>query len=159
MPTGRRAGAAVNTLAGRAPGQPSKQTIPRPRLLNRTLVQAALTGEGLPSDADLAGQRGIGERTVRTMRLMVLGLNRHELKDWRRAAVPTPVPEGAGPRALICTTPFAGLWLLVPQIIDSGLARAAESLQIVDRTRVRDPGGADPGRLGRLGVSTADARG
>jgi hypothetical protein len=111
--------------------------VPRLRVVNRTLVQAVLAGTALPSDADLARQLGIGERTVRTMRLQVLGLNRHELKGWRRAGVPTPVPAVTGQPELICTTPFAGLWLLAPQIIDSGLARAAERLKIIERTRVQ----------------------
>jgi hypothetical protein len=137
MPTVDRAGPSVNMAAGHTPGQPSKQTRPRLRLLNRTLVQAALKGESVPSDAELARQLGIGERTVRTMRLTVLGLNRHELKSWRRAAVPTAVSLGTGQPELICTTPFAGVWLLVPQLIDSGLAHAAESLKIMEQTRVQ----------------------
>lgn len=127
----------VNAVSSVRRGQPSKQTVPRLRVVNRMLVRAALRGEGLPSDADLAREVGIGERTVRTMRLKVLGLNRPELKDWRRPAVPTPVPEATGQRELICPTPFAGLWLLVPQLSDSGLAQAAEKLQIVERTRVQ----------------------
>lgn len=118
-------------------GQPSKQTVPRLCRLNRSLVQAALAGASLPSDADLAQQLGISERTVRTMRLQVLGLNRHELKDWRRPARATPLTDAPGHRELICTTPFAGLWLLAPQIIDSGLAGTAETLKIVARTRVQ----------------------
>lgn len=90
----------VNAVLPARRGQPSKQTGPRLRVVNRTLVQAALAGTALPSDADLARQLGIGERTVRTMRLQVLGLNRHELKGWRRTAVPTPVPEVTGQREL-----------------------------------------------------------
>jgi len=137
MPTVCATATPVNAVWPALRGQPSKQTVPRLRVVNRTLVQAALAGTALPSDAELAQQLGIGERTVRTMRLKVLGLNRHELKGWRRAVVPTPVPEVTGQRELICTTPFAGLWLLAPQIIDSGLARAAESLKIIERTRVQ----------------------
>jgi hypothetical protein len=137
MPTVRRAGTSVNTSTGRKPGQPTKQTIPRLRLLNRRLFQAVSAGADLPSDAELARELEIGERTVRSMRLTILGLNRHELKGWRRAVGATPAADAICQRELICPTPFAGLWLLVPQIIDSGLARAAEGLQIMERTRVQ----------------------
>ena len=137
MPTVRRATPSVNTPTGRGPGQPSKQTVPRLRLLNRTLVQAALVGDALPSDSELACRLGIGERTVRAMRLKVLGLNRRELKDWCRPTAPAQPPLSTAQRDLVCMTPFAGLWLLAPQIIDSGLVRAAEKLKIVERTRVQ----------------------
>ena len=136
MPTVCATAPSVNTVSSVHRGQPTKQTVSRLRVLNRTLVQAALAGEGLPSDAALAQQLAISERTLRAMRLKVLGLNRHELKDWRR---PAPLAQSANPaaqRELVCTTPFAGLWLLLPQIIDSGLAQAAEKLKIVERTRV-----------------------
>ena len=123
--------------AGRGPGQPSQQTPACIRAINRNLVEAALNGQTLPSDASLAEMVCVGERTVRTIRLRVLGLNRHELKRWQDArASPSPSDERVE-RDLLCATPFAGLWLLVPQILDAGLARAAEALQIVGRTRVQ----------------------
>jgi hypothetical protein len=138
MITVGQAGSPVNRagLARRGPGQPSKQTPARIRAINRTLVNAALNGQALPSDARLAETVHLSERTVRTIRLQVLGLDRHELKRWQ--ASPSAPAGHTEPveRELICTTPFAGLWLLVPQIIDSGLAHAAETLQIVGRTRV-----------------------
>src|SRR5438309_2149770 len=86
-------------------GQPSKQTPPRLCLLNRTLVQALLAGEALPSDAELASRLGIGERTVRAMRLQMLGLNRHDLNRWRRTVQALPVWEQQVERELICATP------------------------------------------------------
>lgn len=137
MATVGQARAPVNYVgqARRGPGQPSKQTPARIRAINRSLVQAALHGQALPSDACLAATVGLSERTVRTIRLQVLGLDRHELKRWQ--AVPVPLSAAPAERELICPTPFAGLWLLVPQILDSGLARAAAALQIVGRTRVR----------------------
>ncbi len=120
----------------RGPGQPSKQTPARVRAINRTLVKAALNGQALPSDASLAETMHLGERTVRTIRLQVLGLERHELKRWQAAPSPCWLSVAPVERELICTTPFAGLWLLVPQIIAAELVRAAETLQIVGRTRV-----------------------
>ncbi len=136
MTTVSRATTSVNQ-AGRGPGQPTKQTPAYIRAINRAVVEAALNGEALPADASLAEQLCLGERTVRTIRLRVLGLNRHELKRWQDAR-PSPSPSDERvERELICATPFAGLWLLAPQILDSGLARAAEALQIVGRTRVQ----------------------
>jgi len=139
MTTVSRATTSVNQAgpADRGPGQPTKQTPACIRAINRAVVEAALNGEALPSDARLAEKLCLGERTVRTIRLRVLGLNRHELKRWQDArASPSPSDERVE-RDLLCATPFAGLWLLVPQILDAGLARAAEALQIVGRTRVQ----------------------
>ena len=121
----------------RGPGQPTQQTAERIRHVNRTIVQAALVGKELPSDATLAEELQISERTVRTIRLDVLGLNRHELHGWHQqslANAPTPRP---AERTLICTTPFAGVWLLLPQLLKSGCIQAAEKLQLLGRTRVR----------------------
>ena len=137
MSTVRQANAVVNLVGSRGPGQPSKQTPARIRAINRSLVQAALTGSDLPSDSELAAQLELSERTVRTLRLQVLGLNRHELKRWQHPSLSSAPRRSPVERELVCATPFAGLWLLVPQIIDSGLARAAEKLRIVGRTRVQ----------------------
>lgn len=121
----------------RGPGQPSKQTSERVQAINRAVVQAALTGDEIPSDVVLAREQGVSARTVRAIRLETLGLNRHEIQRWqqqgrRGSSTHRPVePE------LVCTTPFAGLWLLVPQLIDSGLARAGRILEVVQRTRVQ----------------------
>jgi len=139
MTTVSQASRLVNGVgqARRGPGQPTKQTPACIRAINRALVEAALKGQALPSDANLAEQVGVSERTVRTLRLQVLGLNRRELKrcqDARRSPCPSDAPVQ---RDLICATPFAGLWLLAPQILDSGLARAAGVLRIAGRTRVQ----------------------
>jgi len=100
-------------------------------------VQAALTGGQIPSDIALGKTLQVSERTVRDIRLRTLGLNRHELKGWQQQGAQAFPVHRPAQRELVCTTPFAGLWLLVPQIIDSGLARAAQALQIVERTRVQ----------------------
>jgi hypothetical protein len=119
------------------PGQPSKQTAVRLRTVNRAIVHAALAGQDLPSDATLGAELQVSERTVRAMRLDVLGVNRCELRDWQQQRLANaPVPRRAE-RTLICTTPFAGLWLLIPQLLQSGCVQAAEKLQIPGRTRVR----------------------
>ncbi|PJH74403.1 MAG: hypothetical protein CO064_12195 [Anaerolineae bacterium CG_4_9_14_0_8_um_filter_58_9] len=116
----------------RGPGQPSKHTFDRIRSINQALVKAALAQQAIPADRDLAERLGVSERTVRDIRLLVLGLNRWALREWQR-----PQPSAPPERELICTTPFAGLWLLASQLIDSGLTRAAERLQIGLRTRVQ----------------------
>jgi hypothetical protein len=121
----------------RGPGQPSKQTPDRIRAINQAIMQAALTGDEIPSDVVLAKSLGVSERTVRDIRLRGLGLNRHQLKSWRRQGAQASTVHRPVERELVCTTPFAGLWLLAPQIIDSGLVRAAHMLRIVRRTRVQ----------------------
>ena len=121
----------------RGPGQPSKQTPERVRAINRAIMQAALTGGEIPSDTTLAEALGICERTVRHIRLQTLGLNRPELKRWQWQDTQGSPAHRPAKRELVCATPFAGLWLLVPQIIASGLAQAAPALQIVERTGVQ----------------------
>lgn len=137
MSTVRQANAVVNPVGSGGPGQPSKQTPDRLRAINRRIVQAALTGRELPADSDLARQLKVSERTVRTMRLQMLGLNRPELKRWQHLSPVSAPRRPPVERELVCATPFAGLWLLVPQLIDSGLTQAADKLRIVGRTRVQ----------------------
>ena len=80
--------AAVNhPTQPRGRGQPSKQTAERIRHINRALVQAALTGQDVPADVALAAELQISERTVRAIRLDVLGLNRHELHRWQQQSL------------------------------------------------------------------------
>jgi hypothetical protein len=121
----------------RGPGQPTKQTPVRIRAINRAIVHATLTGGKSPSDAVLAEANQVSERTVRDIRLRVLGLNRHELKRWQRQGAQTLPSHRPTGRELVCASPWMGLWLLIPQIIDSGLDRAARGLRIVGRTRVQ----------------------
>jgi hypothetical protein len=118
-------------------GQPSKPTPECTRAINRTMVQAMLTRADLPSDHELAEALAISERTVRAIHLEALGLNRHELKHWQRhselnGSVAPPVK-----RELICATLFAGVWLLVPHLLTSGLVQAAAKLKISGRTQVQ----------------------
>lgn len=134
----RKTDPSVNIRAARrGPGQPSKQTPQRVQAINRAIVHAALSGDELPSDAALAATHEVSERTVRDIRLCTLGLNRHELRQWRRQGAQACTTYRVSERELVCTSPFTGLWLLVPQIIDSGLARAARLLEVGGRTRVQ----------------------
>jgi len=104
----------------RGPGQPSKQTPERIQAINRAVVQAALSGDEIPSHVVLAGEHGVSERTVRNIRLRTLGLNRHELRQWQQRGRRDFSTRRSAEPELVCTTPFVGLWWLVPQIIDAG---------------------------------------
>ena len=126
------------------------------------MVQAALKDQPLPADSELARQVGVSERTVRAIRLNVLGWDRREVKAWQAQTQGARATAQPVTRDLICATPFAGLWLLVPQLIDTGLAGAAERLRTAwsRRTRVR------PVEVvltlvawAALGLSALDARG
>ncbi len=120
------------------PGQPAKQTPERIRQINRRLVQAAITGSPLPSDQELAQTVRMSERTVRTIRASLLGLGRREVKRWQEQRQRTVQTQAlSSPQQLVCTTPFAGLWLLVPLFLDSGLTKAAEGLRCLERTGVQ----------------------
>src|SRR4030042_1013113 len=92
------------SAARRGPGQPSKQTSECIRTINRAIVQAALARSELPSDATLAETLQVGERTVRAVRLDLLGLNRHELKDWCRQSWSSQAVARSAECELICVT-------------------------------------------------------
>jgi len=96
-------------------------------------VKAALLEGQMPSDGELAEKVGLGERTVRDIRLRA-GLNRWQVAAWlkERETPPNESPE----EAVLCTTPWAGLWLLVPLIIQSAMSSAARLLRWTTRTRI-----------------------
>ena len=77
----------------------------------RECVRSAIIKGQMPSDVELAQQVGLGERTVRDIRLRA-GLNRRDVAAWNKARPRMPEREAAG--ELLCWTPYAGLWLLVP---------------------------------------------
>jgi len=117
MTSVRQANTSVNSHSRhRRPGQPSKQTPARIQAINRAIVRASLVGGEIPSDVVLGQANGVSGRTVRDIRLRTLGLNRHELKGWQRQGAQASTVHRPAERELVCTTPFAGLWLLVPQI-------------------------------------------
>jgi hypothetical protein len=87
----------------------------------------------MSSDTDLACLVNLGERTIRDIRLNA-GLNRRHVAAWIKAreVVSAPEPE----REVLCQTPYAGLWLLVPLIVNSTLLSAAPLLQWSTQTGV-----------------------
>jgi hypothetical protein len=89
-------------------------------------VKDAILHGQMPSDAELAQRVGLGERTVRDIRLAA-GLNRRHVIAWVRAR-DTVADDGPKEEAL-CWTPYAGLWLLVPLIASSALLPAVRLLQ------------------------------
>jgi len=87
----------------------------------------------MPSDSELAERVGLGERTVRDIRLRA-GLNRWQVAAWikERETWQNEAPE----EVVLCTTPWAGLWLLVPLIIQSAMSSAVGLLRWTTRTRI-----------------------
>jgi hypothetical protein len=96
-------------------------------------VKAALLKGQMPSDGELAEKVGLGERTVRDIRLWA-GLNRWQIAAWikEREAVQSKSPE----EMVLCTTPCAGLWLLFPLIARSALSAAIQLLRWTTRTGI-----------------------
>jgi hypothetical protein len=99
----------------------------------RECVRSAIIKGQMPSDVELAQQVGLGERTVRDIRLRA-GLNRRDVAAWNRARLGTPEREANG--ELLCWTPYAGLWLLVPLLLRSMLLPAVELLRWTVNTKV-----------------------
>lgn len=116
----------------RGPGRPPIRTCEGEMRLIRHLVQAAVSNDELPSDGELGQLIGCSERTARQIRLEH-GLNRHDLKRWMRQRCDKPQGQDEG---ILCYTPFAGLWLLVPLIVQSILLPAADLLKWTTKTTV-----------------------
>lgn len=117
----------------RRPGRPRLRTPAKEREIIRECVKGAIITGQMPSDADLAQQVSLGERTVRGVRLEA-GLNRWHVAAWveEREATAVNLPEGE----TLCWTPYAGLWLLAPLIVGSALLSAARLLQWATQTGV-----------------------
>jgi hypothetical protein len=96
-------------------------------------VQAAIVKGQMPNDNEIAKLVGLGERTVRGIRLWA-GLNRWQVAAWirEREGMQSKPPE----EVVLCTTPWAGLWLLVPLIAKSTLLAAARLLRWTKRTGI-----------------------
>ena len=109
MPT--VAGSSSFVKSKRPPGRPPLRAPVKEREIIRECVRSAIIKGQMPSDIELAQRVGLGERSVRDIRLGA-GLNRWDVAAWVkvRQATEEPVPE----EEVLCWTPYAGLWLLVP---------------------------------------------
>ena len=109
----------------RGPGRPPERTAAKEQEIIRTCVRAALLEGQMPSDGELAEKVGLGERTVRDIRLGA-GLNRWQIAAWIREGetIRSKEPE----EVVLCTMPCAGVWLLVPLIVRSALSSAVRGL-------------------------------
>lgn len=131
MPTVSRNGVRVNFRPRL--GRPPLRTPAKEREIIRECVRSAIISGQMPGDIELAQRVGLGERTVRDIRLEA-GLNRRHVSAWakeREATAVSSVQEEA-----LCWTPYAGLWLLVPLILRSVLLPAARLLRWTTDTGV-----------------------
>ena len=110
----------------RGPGRPPVRTPAKEQEIIRACVRAAIVEGQMPSDSELAEQVGLGARTVRGVRLWA-GLNRWQVAAWvkERETLPNKPPE----EVVLCTTPWAGVWLLLPLIVRSMLSAAIPLLR------------------------------
>jgi len=117
----------------RGPGRPPERTPAKEQEIIRTCVRAALLGGQMPSDGALAEKVGLGERTVRDIRLGA-GLNRWQIAAWirERETLQRKEPE----EVVLCTMPCAGVWLLIPLIVRSALSSAVRGLHWTVGTRI-----------------------
>ena len=123
MPTVQRNGSRVNfrPVLGRPPlRSPAKE-----RQIIRECVRGAIISGQMPSDIELGQGVGLGERTVRDIRLKA-GLNRRHVSAWVRER---EASEACSVQEVLCWTPYAGLWLLVPLLAQSMLLPAAQMLR------------------------------
>jgi len=96
-------------------------------------VKRAIISGQMPSDIELAHQVGLGERTVRDIRLSA-GLNRWDVAAWVKDR--EAVRDRRSGEEILCWTPYAGLWLLVPLLLRSALLPAALLLRWTVRTGI-----------------------
>jgi hypothetical protein len=114
-------------------GRPAVRTAAIEREIIRVCTKEAIISDKMPSDRELGRQVGLGERTVRAVRLQT-GLNRRDIKAWvrERKAKGTAAPAAE----VLCSTPYAGLWLLVPLILKTVLWSAVSQLEWTTKTGV-----------------------
>lgn len=110
----------------RGPGRPRLRTRAKEQEVIRTCVKEAIVAGQVPSDGELARRVGLGERTVRSIRLEA-GLNRRHMAAWISAR--QVAPGDSSTEETLCWTPYAGLWLLMPLLVRSALLPAARLLQ------------------------------
>jgi len=119
--------------ANRQPGRPLVRTPAKEREIIRICVKNAILTGQMPSDAELAQQTDLGERTVRTIRLEA-GLVRWDVRVWVKAR--SQDRSAAPADEMLCWTTCAGVWLLVPLLVRSTLLTAAGGLQWSIQTSV-----------------------
>jgi hypothetical protein len=109
-----------------APGRPPRCNLAKEREIVCACVKGLVATDQMPSDRALGKQVGLSERTVRGVRLR-MGLNRRAASTWvkERKGRQTAAPKGE----VLCWTPYAGLWLLVPLIAKTVFWRAVQQLQ------------------------------
>ena len=131
MPTVRQGSPLVKSK--RRPGRPRQRTPAKEREIIRACVRSAIMTGQMPSDAELGQLVGLAERTAREIRLLA-GLNRWDIGSWVKAQ--GRLEDRADEGEVLCWTPYAGLWLLVPLIARSALLPAARLLRWTTHTRV-----------------------
>jgi hypothetical protein len=109
------------------------RTLAKEREIIRECVRNAIISGQMPSDSELAQRVGLGERTVRGIRLEA-GLNRRHVSAWVKDREATAASSVQG--EALCWMPYAGLWLLVPLILRSVLLPAARLLRWTTDTGV-----------------------
>lgn len=123
----------LSVKSTRSPGRPPLRTPTKEREIIRLCVRSAIVSGQVPSDAELSQVVDLGERTVRAVRLDA-GLNRWDIAAWVKAR--EAAKDKAREEDVLCWTPYAGLWLLVPLILRSALLAAAQLLQWTAHTRI-----------------------
>lgn len=108
------------------PGRPPLRSPAKELEIIRTCVRSAIVTGRVPSDAELGQLVGLGERTARDIRLSA-GLNRSDILAWVKER--EALKDTGGEGDVLCWTPYAGLWLLVPLIVRSAFLPAAQLLQ------------------------------
>jgi hypothetical protein len=88
-------------------------------------IGAIIAGETMPDDPDLATKYQVSERTIRQIRLDH-GLNRHDLKGQISKHRNGKEEEGS----LQLHTPYGGLWLLIPMIVESFIPKVVDVIRM-----------------------------
>jgi len=105
-------------------------TAERRDIIRACVRELVITG-GMPSDTLLGKQIGLSERTVRSVRLQA-GLNRREARIWLKERLPGQTADDD----VLCWTPYAGLWLLVPLMVKTVFWSAVSRLEWTVKTGV-----------------------
>ena len=87
-------------------------------------IRAIIKDKEMPSDSELASRYKVSERTIRGIRLKH-GLNRHHIKRLK-----SEHKEEEEKELIKVYTPYAGIWLLIPMILQSYIGRTVRLMEV-----------------------------
>jgi hypothetical protein len=116
-------------------GRPRLRSPEKEKEIISACVESAIIAGRMPGDIELGQRVGLGERTVRDIRLKA-GLDRRQVAEWVKKRTANEVSSSEEEGEVLCRTAYAGLWLLLPLLMVSVLRPAARLLTWTGKTGI-----------------------